>query len=115
MVRLPLMSREALDSRADVPGSGSELRSHVDHAKLIERQKERTRAVGALKSRSEERGIERTIRATRRCDGSHEPVDHICHCLPRLPICRERVRDALIHGPSANTIGRSIISLCRES
>jgi len=44
MVRLPLMSREALESEVDVSGNGSELRGHVDHAKRIERQKERTRA-----------------------------------------------------------------------
>ena len=43
-VRLPLMLREALDSEADAPENGNELRGHVDHAKLIEQQKERTRA-----------------------------------------------------------------------
>jgi len=38
------MLREALDSEADVPVNKSELRGHVDNAKLFEQQKKRTRA-----------------------------------------------------------------------
>ena len=73
MVRLPLMLRESLESEANVPGDGSELRGHVDHAKLIEQQKERTRVdsvvgIRALSADDDDRSTRRRRgRRRRRC------------------------------------------------